>query len=102
MFHVRGLDRTREATGVLIYFSLAERRVRILGDRGIDAALTAEGWRRLADRLSAAVRAGRAVVEVQAVVDELGDLLGQRFPRRADDVNELPDEVQTGEGGDTQ
>lgn len=98
MFHARGLDRTRDATGVLIYFSLAERRVRILGDRGIDAALTAEGWRRLANRLSAAVRSGRAAVEVQAVVDELGDLLAERFPRRADDLNELSDEVQVIKG----
>jgi putative membrane protein len=98
MFHLKGLDRTRDATGVLIYFSLAERRVRILGDRGIDTALTAEGWRRFADRLSVAERAGRAAVEVQAVVDELGELLGQRFPRRADDTNELSDEVQVVQG----
>ena len=98
LFRERGLDRTRDATGVLIYFSLAERRVRVLGDRGIDAALTADGWRRLADRLSAAVRAGRAAVEVAAVVDELGDLLGQRFPRRADDTNELPDDVVVAKG----
>lgn len=98
MFHVRGLDKTRDATGVLIYFSLSERRVRILGDRGIDAALSADGWRRLADRLSAAVRAGRAGAEVQAVIDELGELLAGRFPRRADDSNELPDEVQAVRG----
>lgn len=101
VFHEKGLDRTRDGTGVLICFSLAERRVRIIGDRGIDAALTAEGWRRHADRLSASVRAGRAAVEVQAVIDELGGILGQRFPRRADDTNELPDDVQTSEGGET-
>jgi putative membrane protein len=101
MFHEKGLDRTRDATGVLIYFSLAERRVRIMGDRGIDAALSAAGWRRYADRLSAAVRAGRAAAEVVAVVDELGDILAKRFPRRADDKNELPDEIQTDRGDGT-
>ena len=73
--------------------------MRILSDRGIDAALTAEGWRRLADRLSAAVRAGRAAVEVVAVVEELGDLHAERFPRKDDDTNEFPDDVQTADGG---
>ncbi|MBI5529028.1 MAG: hypothetical protein HY897_22090 [Deltaproteobacteria bacterium] len=102
MFHAKGLDRTRDATGVLICFSLAERRVRILGDRGIDAALDVQGWRRYADRLSASVRAGRAAAEVLAVLDELGDLLAQRFPRSTDDKNELPDEIQAVPGDGTQ
>ena len=37
---------------------------------------------------------GTASRMVQAVVEELGELLGQHFPRREDDTNELPDEVQ--------
>jgi putative membrane protein len=42
-FFLKGLFRTREETGVLIYLSVFEGKVWVLGDRGVDAAAWFEG-----------------------------------------------------------
>jgi putative membrane protein len=82
-----GVSRTHERTGVLVYVSLLERCVELLADVGIGDELAPA-----AGPIEAAVRAG----DVDAFIAALGALaapLEARHPRRADDVNELPDEV---------
>ena len=92
-FFEKGLYRTREATGVLIFISLVERKVWILGDSGINARIEADSWQRYVDALTDGIRKGRACDALCAVVESCRDLLAEHFPRRADDLNELPDEV---------
>jgi len=41
------------------------------------------------------VKAGRPGEGIAAAVKEIGALLARHFPRRDDDVNELPDDVET-------
>ena len=90
-FHERGLHRTREENGILIFISLLERRVWILGDRGINAAIPPERWSSLASALSSGIREGRMTESLVTTIAEVGDILKKHFPRRTDDTNELPD-----------
>lgn len=90
-FYSQGLQATREATGVLIYISVLERRVWILGDRGINARLGTEIWQAAVDRLVAGIRAKTPCATLCAVIEEIGVLLASHFPARADDRNELDD-----------
>ncbi len=92
-FYEKGLYRTREETGILIFISLLERTVWILGDRGIDQRIPPETWQGLAGDLSSGIRAGQAAPALCAVIDRCGELLQCHFPRRSDDVNELSDNV---------
>jgi putative membrane protein len=94
-FFEKGLYRTREETGILIFISLLERKVWILGDRGIDRKIPPETWERFVTELTAGLRAGRAADALCSVIAGCGRLLAEHFPRRADDVNELPDTVLT-------
>ncbi|GFO69189.1 hypothetical protein GMLC_27680 [Geomonas limicola] len=90
-FYEHGLYRTREETGILIFISLLEHKVWILGDRGIDRKIPPGSWQSLADQLASGIRDGRAAESLCTVVTACGEQLAQHFPRRSDDRNELPD-----------
>ena len=94
-FYERGLYRTREATGILIFISLLERKVWILGDRGINEKIPPGSWQALAAELAAGIRSGRPAESLCRVVAGCGSELARHFPRRADDRNELSDRIIT-------
>lgn len=90
-FHERGLHRTREENGILIFISLLEHKVWILGDRGINAVIPPERWASLASTLASGIRDGRMVETLVSTINEMGNILTEHFPSRKDDTNELPD-----------
>jgi putative membrane protein len=91
VFFEKGLHRTRDENGILIFISLLERKVWILGDCGINAVIPPEHWVALASALSSGIRQGQLTEALVGVITEVGDVLRQHFPSRLDDVNELPD-----------
>ena len=92
-FHIRGMSRTRERTGVLIFVSLAERYARIVADEGISARVPQKTWQDAVDRLIAGCRDDKIADGLVAAVEMCGAVLARQFPLRADHVNELPDKV---------
>jgi putative membrane protein len=94
-FYEKGLHRTRDATGILIFISLLEHKVWILGDRGIDSKIPSDSWQGLAQELVAGLRENRAGDVLCTVVTKCGAALKEHFPRVPDDLNELPDDVIT-------
>jgi uncharacterized membrane protein len=77
----------------LVYVSLFERRCVMLADLGIDPAALEPGWSTSKRELEQAVKQRNLPAFQQALLS-LGPVLGDVHPRSADDVNELPDEVQ--------
>ncbi|WP_051554229.1 TPM domain-containing protein [Desulfobulbus elongatus] len=98
-FYREGLQDTRDATGVLIYVSVLERRVWILGDRGINERLEPQVWQGFVDTLVTGIREDRAGEALCQVIEEVGALLHAHFPPRADDRNELANLLIAGEDG---
>jgi len=94
-FYEQGLYRTRQETGILIFISLLEHKVWILGDRGINEKIDPRFWQELAVRLAQGLREGRACEALCETVADCGAELSRHFPRRADDLNELRDEILT-------
>lgn len=90
-FYERGLHRTREENGILIFISLLEHKVWILGDRGINKVIPPEHWTALASGLATGIRGGLLVETLTTTITEVGDILTKHFPHRKDDSNELPD-----------
>ena len=93
MFHIRGLHRTREGTGVMLFVSVLEHHVEIIADHGINAKVGPEDWRQIVDRFTSAVRQGQIGDGFVAAIGSCGELLSRHFPRAADDRNELPDHL---------
>ncbi|MEZ0314067.1 MAG: TPM domain-containing protein [Myxococcota bacterium] len=91
LFSERGVHMTRERTGVLLMLSEIERRVVILADSGINARVAPDAWEKHVATIVDAIHRGAAGDGVASVVREVGTLLAKDFPRRPDDVNELPD-----------
>ena len=92
-FFQQGLHRTREETGILVFISLLERKVWILGDRGIDARIPPGHWRHLAGELATGIKSGLACQTLCRVIDGCGSELARHFPRRSDDLDEPADEI---------
>jgi putative membrane protein len=92
-FYSSGLYKTRESNGVEIYLSLFERRVVVIGDRGIHEKMGKEHWDRIRDLIIQGIKDGNICGGICAAIDSCGKALAEHFPPRQDDINELPDKV---------
>ncbi len=91
-FYERGLHRTKHGTGILIYISLLERRVWILGDSGINDKVDSHFWNSLVAELTKGIREDNALDALCSVIGKAGAELSRHFPGRHD-VNEIDDDV---------
>lgn len=89
---------TRDRTGILIFISLLERRVLVLGDAGINAKVKQEEWDAVASQVANGLRSGKPAEGLLAAIEQCGVLLQKRgVERRADDDNELSNKLRIGE-----
>ena len=84
--------------GVLIYLLLAERKVEIVADRGLNAHVSAAQWQAILGAMRADFQAGRFEAGLLAAVDQIDVLLRTHCPLAAGHqaVNELADKVKIG------
>jgi putative membrane protein len=91
-FVLRGISRTRNRTGVLIFVSLAERYARIIADDGIAGKVHNAEWQAAIDALTGHMRDGRIAYGFIAAVESCGDILAAHAPPDGS-ANELPDRL---------
>ncbi|MEW6313505.1 MAG: TPM domain-containing protein [Pseudomonadota bacterium] len=82
---------TERNNGVLIYLLLADRDVEIVADRGVDALVGAAAWEAICRDMETIFREGRFEEGVVSGIRAVGLHLAKHFPRRAGEINELPD-----------
>jgi len=92
-FVIRGIARTKQRTGILIFVSLAERYARIIADDGIAARVPQAHWQGAVDELIAHTRDGRVADGFIAAVEICGEVLATHFPSRGGGEDELPDRL---------
>ncbi|NTU93183.1 MAG: hypothetical protein HGB29_05555 [Chlorobiaceae bacterium] len=90
-FYSRNVHETRDRTGILIYVSLFEHRVRVLADKGINAKVGQETWSEIVDMITKGIHEKRQGEAICSAVERCGMLLQSHFPRSGDDRNELGD-----------
>lgn len=93
LFRTAAEARTLEATGVLLYLSLDEHRAEIIADRSIHTRVPPDVWGAAMAALLTATRDGRPGDGMAEAVRQIGLVLAEQFPPRADDTNELPDRL---------
>jgi len=79
---------TEANSGVLIYVLLADRRLEIVADRGIDARVAPERWKMIVEGLEQAFAHGRFEAAAIDAVHAVADCLEADDARRS---NQLPD-----------
>ncbi len=96
VFAAHGVWNTEENNGVLIYLLLADRRVEIVADRGIDAKVGGSGWQEICRAMERHFRAGEFEAGSIAGVRAVSELLARHFPAQGAPAraNELPDRPQ--------
>lgn len=92
-FRVGAERRTHARTGVLIYLSRREHRAEIVADEAIAAKVPSEVWGDAMAEMIALIRQDRVADGLCAVVERVGAVLAEHFPRAEDDRNELPDRL---------
>jgi putative membrane protein len=88
-FFRRGLQATRDRTGILVFVSVFERRAVVLADEGINAKVSPDAWKQVVDPLVAGIRQRRQGEAICAAVRRCGEVVRSQFPVRRDDKNEL-------------
>ena len=91
-FVVRGISRTRNRTGVLIFVSLAEHYARIIADEGIAGKVHHSEWQDAINALTACMRDDRITAGFIAAIERCGDVLATHAPPDGSS-NELPDRL---------
>jgi uncharacterized membrane protein len=82
---------TAHNNGVLIYLLLADRKVEIVADRGIDAKVGASGWQKICAAMEIDFRAGNFESGVIKGIQAVSQQLAAHFPKHGTGPNELPD-----------
>jgi putative membrane protein len=90
--------RTRDRTGILLFLSLFERRVVVLGDSGIHQQVKPGEWdvvvRHVVSGLGGS-GAGNPTAALVAAIRECGEILARHgLPPRPDDADELPNDLR--------
>jgi uncharacterized membrane protein len=93
VFEHLGMHRTAARHGVLIYVSVGDHKLAVLGDQGIHERVGQVYWERLVDAVLAHFREERPRDGLLHAVAEVGAVLARHFPRKPGDVNELSDQV---------
>jgi putative membrane protein len=91
VFFDRTVHHTENATGVLVFVSLYERRAAILADQQTLEALGQPALDTLRDELIVSLRAGAIPDALAATIRATGEKLAPALPQQQDDTNELPD-----------
>ena len=84
---------TRGGTGVLIYVSLYEHMVRVVGDDAVMEKVSQEDWEDICRLVVDGMKANRAAEGLMQAIHKSGELLTRHFPIRPGDHNELSNEL---------
>lgn len=86
---------TRHRTGILLFVSLFEHRVEVLGDTGINRQVDSEDWAEVVERVRRGIRNGNLTDGLVDAIALSGQLLERRgVDIRPDDENELSNAVR--------
>ena len=93
VFEELGMQKTRDRNGVLIYVCVADRKVAVIGDKGINEVVPEGFWKDVLAVLQMHFAAGRRVEGLCEAVGMVGEKLIRFHPMRSDDRDELSNDV---------
>ena len=95
-FLAEEIFKTRDRTGILLFLSLLEHKVIVLGDSGINAKVKKEEWDHVVKTIVEGIRTNKTADGIVGAVRECGELLKrQGVIIKADDTNELSNRMRT-------
>lgn len=92
-FVERGIHATTGRSGVLVYISWLEQEIALIPDLGLIAALAPDALEKAEAALVTRIPQGGAAVAKE--LEQLAAMLAVAMPHRDDDLNELPDAIDS-------
>jgi len=87
---------TRDRTGILLFVSLREHRIEVLGDSGINQQVEPDDWTEVVARIQRGIQNDNLTEGLVEAIEKCGRLLERKgVDVRPDDENELTDTVRT-------
>jgi uncharacterized membrane protein len=90
------MDRTRDRNAVLIFVAPKSHKFAIVGDVAAHQRAQDAFWTQLAAEMSEHFKRSAWTDAIVHTIRRVGELLSEHFPRRAADVNQLPDKLERG------
>ncbi len=91
-----GMQKTRDRNGVLIFVAPRARRFAVVGDVGVHEKCGREFWQKLVGAMRGHFQKEEFERAIVHAINQVGKVLAAHFPRTADTINELPDEIVQG------
>jgi uncharacterized membrane protein len=93
-FHVLGMTKTKDRTGILLFLLLEDKKFFILADDGIHTKVENGTWEKIANEMSRHFSQKNFRLGILHGVQSVGLELSKFFPRKSNDTNELPNDVR--------
>ena len=90
------MQKTDEKNGVLFYLAIEDRQLALWAGEGINQKVPADFWQEIIDLIITEFKVGHFSKGLIAGVEKTGEALGQFFPRKEDDIDELSNEISKG------
>src|SRR5438874_13751275 len=91
-----GMQKTRDRNAVLIFVAPRARKYAVVGDVGVHEKCGREFWQKVVAAMRTHFQKEEFDRAISYAINEVGKVLAAHFPRTADTINELPDEVAQG------
>ncbi len=89
--------KTRDRTGILIFLSLLEHRIEVIGDEGINRAVQPDDWTDIVEAIRNGIKSDRLVDGLVEAIEKCGHLLEHHGVEiRPDDTDELSNTLRIG------
>lgn len=95
-----GVYKTKSNTGILLFFSVLERKIQIIADSGIASKISPKVWKDLANSLAEGFKSKNPTDTIVKAIEECGQILAKEFPAQDENPNELPDGLVILGGGE--
>ncbi len=90
------MHKTAEKNGVLLYLAIQDRQLALWAGEGINEKVPADFWQEIIDLMISEFKEGHFSEGLIDGVEKTGKALGEFFPRKDDDVDELSNEISKG------
>jgi uncharacterized membrane protein len=90
------MHETELRNGVLIYVAIKDKKLAIVGDKGINEAVSDDFWDAIKNDLVFRFKEGKYTEGLVEGIHASGEQLKTHFPYQSDDTNELSNEISFG------
>lgn len=97
VFEELELHRTQLRNGVLFYLAMKDKKFAIIGDEGINQVVPDNFWDEIKEKMRSFFKDHKFADGLSQGIQMSGEQLKKHFPYQSDDVNEISDDISTGE-----